>query len=208
MADIESLITAFKNDDDIHAKTASDIFHVSINEVTSEMRRMAKAVNFGIIYGISGFGLSENLDIPVNEAKKFIDHYPGIKKYMDESIDKAYLNGYVRTLFNRKRIIPELNNKNYMIRSQGERMALNTPIQGTSADIIKKAMIDIAKKFKEENLKSKMILQVHDELIFDCLDFELDRVTEIVRDIMENVFELKVPLKVDINYGDNWYQAK
>lgn len=212
MADIDSLITAFKNGDDIHAKTASDIFHVAINEVTSEMRRMAKAVNFGIIYGISGFGLSENLDIPVNEAKKFIDHYlesyPGIKKYMDESIDKAYLNGYVRTLFNRKRIIPELNNKNYMIRSQGERMALNTPIQGTSADIIKKAMIDISKKFKEEKLKSKMILQVHDELIFDCLDSELECVTDIVRSVMENVYELKVPLKVDINYGTNWYEAK
>ncbi len=212
MANIESLISAFKNGEDIHTKTASDIFHVSFDDVTSEMRRMAKAVNFGIIYGISSFGLSENLDIPVLEAKQFIEHYfesyPGVKKYMDDSISRAYENGYVRTLFNRKRIIPELSNKNYMIRSQGERIALNTPIQGTSADIIKKAMIIISEKFKQENLQSKMILQVHDELIFDCRDDELDKVTQIVRDVMENVFKLNVPLKVDINYGRDWYDAK
>ena len=212
MANVDSLIEAFNNDSDIHSKTASDIFHVDIDNVTKEMRRMAKAVNFGIIYGISSFGLSENLEIPVGEAKKFIDNYldsyPGIKKYMDESIDNAYLNGYVKTLFNRKRIIPELNNKNYMIRSQGERMALNTPIQGTSADIIKIAMIEVSKKFKENNLKSKMILQVHDELIFDCLEEEKELVKEIVQDVMENIYKLNVPLKVDINYGINWYEAK
>ena len=212
MAGIDSLIEAFKNGDDIHAKTASDIFHVPLDDVTSEMRRMAKAVNFGIIYGISGFGLSENLDIPVGEAKRFIDHYlesyPGIKTYMDECIKKAYSDGYVKTLFNRKRIIPELDNKNYMIRSQGERMALNTPIQGTSADIIKKAMIEIHNRFREQNIKSKMILQVHDELIFDCLESELEIVKSIVKEIMEGVVNISVPLKVDINYGKNWYDAK
>ncbi len=212
MANVESLIDAFKNDKDIHAKTASDIFHVPIEEVNSNMRRMAKAVNFGIIYGISSFGLSENLDIPVADAKQFIDNYmesfPGIKKYMDECIAKAYLDGYVKTLFGRKRIIPELNNKNYMIRSQGERMALNTPIQGTSADIIKKAMIEVSNKFKNLNLKSKMILQVHDELIFDCLDEEIEIVKQIVKEVMENILKLNVPLKVDINYGINWYDAK
>ena len=212
MANIESLIDAFKKDEDIHSKTASDIFKIPQIEVTSDMRRMAKAVNFGIIYGISGFGLSENLDIPVYEAKKFIDNYlesyPGIKNYMDESISKAYINGYVTTLFNRKRIIPELNNKNYMIRTQGERMALNTPIQGTSADIIKKAMIEVSKRFKEKSLKSKMILQVHDELIFDCVNDEILEVKNIVKDVMENIIKLNLPLKVDINYGLNWYEAK
>ena len=212
MANVEALIDAFNNDIDIHTKTASDIFNVPISEVTKSMRRIAKAVNFGIIYGISGFGLSENLDIPVGEAKRFIDHYlesyPGIKTYMDECIKKAYSDGYVKTLFNRKRIIPELDNKNYMIRSQGERMALNTPIQGTSADIIKKAMIEIHNRFREQNIKSKMILQVHDELIFDCLESELEIVKSIVKEIMEGVVNISVPLKVDINYGKNWYDAK
>ena len=127
---------------------------------------------------------------------------------MDECIKKAYSDGYVKTLFNRKRIIPELDNKNYMIRSQGERMALNTPIQGTSADIIKKAMIEIHNRFREQNIKSKMILQVHDELIFDCLESELEIVKSIVKEIMEGVVNISVPLKVDINYGKNWYDAK
>ena len=212
MAGIDSLIEAFKNGDDIHAKTASDIFHVPIDDVTSEMRRMAKAVNFGIIYGISGFGLSENLDIPVGEAKRFIDHYlesyPGIKTYMDECIKKAYSDGYVKTLFNRKRIIPELDNKNYMIRSQGERMALNTPIQGTSADIIKKAMIEIYEAFTKNNLKSTMLLQVHDELIFNVINDEKDIVEKLVKDIMEHTIKLNIPLEVDIEFGTNWYDAK
>ncbi|NLL44818.1 MAG: DNA polymerase I [Mollicutes bacterium] len=212
MAEVPALIEAFKNDMDIHTKTAMDIFHVNKEEVNSNMRRIAKAVNFGIIYGISGFGLSENLDIPVNEAKKFIDDYlvtyPGIKDYMDKVIKNAYLNGYVKTLFNRKRVINELNNKNYMIRMQGERIALNTPIQGTSADIIKKAMIEIYKKMKEMNLQSKIILQVHDELVFDVLKSELEIMKKLIKDVMENVYELKVPLKVDIQYGDNWYQVK
>jgi len=173
---------------------------------------VAKAVNFGIIYGISGFGLGENLDIRANEAKQFIntylETYPGIKEYMDNTINHAKENGYVRTLFNRKRNIPELKNPVYMIRQSGERIALNTPIQGTSADIIKLAMIKVYKAFKENNLKSKMIIQVHDELIFDVIEDELDTVKELVADIMEHVYKLEVPLKVDVNYGKNWFEAK
>ena len=212
MANIESLVSAFNNNIDIHTKTASDIFHISEDEVTSNMRRIAKAVNFGIIYGISSYGLAENLGIRVAEAKEFMDKYnatyPGIIEYMDNVKKEAYENGYVKTLFNRKRIIPELQSKNHAVRASGERMALNTPIQGTSADIIKKAMIEVFDAFKKENLKSKMILQVHDELVFDCRRDELDKVIEIVTNIMENTYKLNVPLKVDVNYGDNWYLAK
>ncbi len=212
MADVESLINAFKSDLDIHSKTASDIFKVDQNLVTKEMRRIAKAVNFGIIYGISSFGLSENLNISNKEAQNFIDQYlntyPGIKEYMEKTIKQAYENGYAKTLFNRKRKIDELKNSNYMIRQSGERMALNTPIQGTSADIIKKAMVEIHKKLKENNLKSKLIIQVHDELVFDCLKDEKEEVITIMKNVMENVCELKVPLKIDVEYGNNWYEAK
>ena len=212
MANIESLISAFKNNVDIHSKTASDIYKVDINDVTKDMRRVAKAVNFGIIYGISSFGLSENLNINPKQAQQFIDDYlhtyPGIKEYMDNTILRAHNDGYVLTLFNRKRTIPELNNKNYMIRSSAERMALNTPIQGTSADILKKAMIEIYEQFKRKNLKSKMLIQVHDELVFDCYKDELETVKNVVRDTMENIYTLNVPLHVDINYGKDWYEAK
>lgn len=212
MANVEALIDAFNNDIDIHTKTASDIFNVSISEVTKSMRRIAKAVNFGIIYGISGYGLSENLGISTKEASNFIEQYlntyPGIKTYMDETIKKAHENKYVKTLFNRKRNIPELDNKNYMIRSGAERIALNTPIQGTSADIIKIAMVEASKKLKESNMKTKMILQVHDELIFDVFKDELDMVKEIVKETMEGVCKMSVPLKVDIEVGTDWYDAK
>ena len=212
IANIETLIEAFNNDMDIHTKTASDIFKVDPIAVTKQMRRTAKAVNFGIIYGISSYGLSENLGILPKEAKQIIDNYlntyPGIKEYMDNTIKKAYQDGYVKTLFGRIRYIPELKNTNYMIRNSGERMALNTPIQGTSADIIKKAMIEIHKSLKENNLKSKMILQVHDELIFDALISEEEQLKKIIKEVMENTFKLKVPLKVDIETGSDWYQAK
>lgn len=212
MANVEALIDAFNNDIDIHTKTASDIFNVPISEVTKSMRRIAKAVNFGIIYGISGYGLSENLGISTKEASNFIEQYlntyPGIKTYMDETIKKAHENKYVKTLFNRKRNIPELDNKNYMIRSGAERIALNTPIQGTSADIIKIAMVEASKKLKESNMKTKMILQVHDELIFDVFKDELDIVKEIVKETMEGVCKMSVPLKVDIEVGTDWYDAK
>ena len=212
MADVQALIDAFRNDLDIHNKTASDIFKVDQSLVTKEMRRIAKAVNFGIIYGISSFGLSENLNISTKEAQNFIDEYlntyPGIKEYMDKTIKQAYECGYAKTLFNRKRNIDELKNTNYMIRQSGERMALNTPIQGTSADIIKKAMVEIYKKLKENNLQSKLIIQVHDELVFDCLKSEKEDVITIMKNVMENVYDLKVPLKIDVECGNNWYEAK
>ena len=212
IANIKGLIEAFNQDKDIHTKTASDIFKVDEKDVTKDMRRMAKAVNFGIIYGISEFGLADNTGISNKEAKAFIENYlntyPEIKKYMDETIENAHKLGYVKTLFGRIRNIPELENKNYMIRKTGERMALNTPIQGTSADIIKKAMVVVDKKMKEKNLKSKMILQVHDELIFDALESEKDILTNIIRESMENVVKFSIPLKVDIESGINWYEAK
>ena len=208
----ENLIEAFNNGMDIHTKTAMDIFSVPEIAVTSKMRRTAKAVNFGILYGISSFGLSEDLGINLKDAKQFIDHYletyPGIKNYMEEVIANAHKDGYVKTLFGRVRIIEELSNSNYMIKSQGERMALNTPIQGTSADILKKAMVEIYDEFIKRGLKSKMIIQVHDELVFDVVKEELDEVTNIVKDIMENTYKLSVPLKVEISFGNNWYEAK
>lgn len=212
MSNATNLIQAFIDDQDIHAKTASDIFHVPMNEVTKDMRRTAKAVNFGILYGISSFGLSEDLGIDIATAKKFIDNYletyPGISEYMEDLKAKAYINGYVKTLMNRKRIIEELKNKNYMIRQSGERMALNTPVQGTAADILKKAMVEIYQLFREKGLKSKMLIQVHDELVFNVLNEELEEVKKIVREIMENTFQLRVPLKVEIETGNNWYEAK
>ena len=212
MSGEKNLIKAFNDGEDIHAKTASEIFHVPIDEVTKDMRRQAKAVNFGILYGISSFGLSEDLGINMKEAKEFIDNYlktfPGIQEYMEKEKEEAYKNGYVKTLMNRKRVVEELKSKNYMIRSSGERMALNTPIQGTAADILKKAMVEIYAEFKKRNLKSKMLIQVHDELVFNVLNSELDEVKKIVKNIMENTFKLKVPLKVDIEVGSNWYEAK
>ena len=212
MANIESLKEAFNNDLDIHSKTASDIFKVDIKDVDKNQRRMAKAVNFGIIYGISAYGLSENLNIPVGVAKEFIDNYyktyPGIKEYMDSIIKIAKEQEYVTTLFNRKRTVKEINNKNYVIRSAAERICLNTPIQGTAADIIKKAMIDVYNEFNDKGLKSKILVQVHDELVIDCKKDEIDIVKEILTDKMNNVYELSVPLKVDINYGADWYEAK
>ena len=212
MSKADNLIQAFKDGKDIHTKTASDIFHVPMEEVTKDMRRTAKAVNFGILYGISSFGLSEDLGVDIVTAKKFIDNYlktyPGISECMEEEKKKAYELGYVTTLMNRRRVIEELKNKNYMIRSSGERMALNTPIQGTAADILKKAMVEIYDEFNKRGLKSKMLIQVHDELVFNVLDDELEEVSSIVRDIMEHTIELSVPLKVDIEYGNNWYEAK
>ena len=212
MSGATNLIEAFNSDLDIHTKTASDIFKVSIDEVTKDMRRTAKAVNFGILYGISSFGLSEDLGIDIATAKKFIDNYletySGIKEYMEKEKEDAYKYGYVTTLMNRRRVIEELKNKNYLIRSSGERMALNTPIQGTAADILKKAMVEVYNEFEKRNLKSKMLLQVHDELVFNVVNDELEEVKEIVGDIMENTFKLDVPLKVDIEIGNDWYEAK
>ena len=212
IADVKALQDSFKEGKDIHTKTASDIFKVDESLVTSNMRRVAKAVNFGIIYGISGFGLGENIGVSAKEAKEFIDTYletyPGIKDYMEKTIEEAKEKGYVKTMFGRKRNIPELKNTVYTIRQSGERIALNTPIQGTAADIIKLAMVKVYKALKENNLKSKMIIQVHDELVFDIYKDELEKINKIVTDIMDNVYKLNVPLTVSVNYGKNWYEAK
>ena len=212
LSGVKDLIEAFKNNEDIHTKTAMDIFKVPSLDVTKNMRRQAKAVNFGILYGISSYGLSEDLGIPVKEAKEFINKYfetyPGVKDYMNKEIADATKDGYVKTIMNRKRIIEELNSSNYNVRSMGERMALNTPIQGSASDILKKAMVEIYDVFEKNNMKSKMLLQVHDELIFNVYNDEIDRVKKIVHDIMTNVFELSVPLEVDIETGNNWYEAK
>lgn len=212
LSNVKELIEAFNNHLDIHTKTAMDIFHVSSSEVTKNMRRQAKAVNFGILYGISAYGLAEDIGISPKEAKKFIEKYfetyPGIKNYMDKEIAEAHQNGFVKTIMNRTRTIEELTSSNYMQRSMGERMALNTPIQGSSADILKKAMVEIDRAFTKKNLKSTMLLQVHDELIFNVLLNEKDTVHEIVKNIMENTIKLNVPLEVDIEFGTNWYDAK
>ena len=212
MSGANNLINAFVTGKDIHAQTASDIFGIPIDMVDSNMRRSAKAVNFGILYGISSFGLSEDLNIDFKSAKKFMDDYlntyPGIREYRQALIDGAYNNGYVKTIMNRKRNIEELKSNVYMVKASGERMALNTPIQGSAADILKKAMVEIYREFNKRNLKSKMLLQVHDELIFDVLDSELSKVQDIVKQIMENTYKLSVPLKVDINVGNDWYSAK
>ena len=212
ISDSKELIEAFRNGQDIHTKVAADIYGVEECDVTKLMRSTAKAVIFGIVYGISGFGLGENLNIDRKQAQEFINKYyelyPGVKNYMDNIVKEAYETGSVRTLFNRKRTIEELNNKNYMIRSSGERIALNTPIQGTSADIIKKAMVLVFEEFKKANIKSKMVLQIHDELVIDTIKEEEEQVTEIVKNVMENVIELSVPLKVGIAKGKDLYEAK
>lgn len=212
IANDEVLKTAFLNDADIHTKVAADIHGIPESEVSKKMRSTAKAVIFGIVYGISGFGLGENLDISAKEAKVFIEKYyelyPNVKKYMDQIVEEAYSTGETRTLLNRRRIIPELNSPEYMVRQAGERMALNTPIQGTSADIIKKAMVEIYEEFAKQKIKTKMVLQVHDELIFDVVASEKEKVETIVRDIMSHTIELSVPLKVSADYGENWYDTK
>ncbi len=212
MTNCQAMIETFKNHGDIHAKVAADINGVDIKDVTKEMRSKAKAVIFGIVYGISGYGLGENLHISKKEADYFINKYyalyPEVKNYMNETIARVKETGYVTTLFNRKRVIDEIHNPNYMIRQMGERMAINTPIQGTAADIIKLAMIKVYDKMRDSNLKSKMILQIHDELIFDVVNDEMETLEKIVKDTMENVIELNVPLIVSTDTGINWYETK
>lgn len=212
LSNSKELINAFNNNIDIHKQVASDIFNTPLEQVTKEQRSKAKAVVFGIVYGISSFGLSENLQIKPSEAKELINEfyrlYPGVKDYMDNVISNAHEKGYVRTLFNRKRIIEELNNRNYIIRQSGERIAMNTPIQGTSADILKLAMIKIDKEMTKNNLKSKMLLQVHDELIFDVIEEEKEQLTNIVKNAMENIVKLNVKLEASIDFGKTWYDTK
>ena len=207
----EGLIDAFNRDLDIHTRTASELYGVGLERVTPEMRRTAKTVNFGVIYGISPFGLSETLNIEREDAQRYIkqyfDRHPGVREYAEKVLNEAKEKGYVTTLMGRKRPIPELKNQNKMIRQQGERLAVNSPIQGTAADIIKIAMINIWKQFKKEAMHAKMILQVHDELLFELPEFELDAVKEIVRSEMEGAAHLSVPIRVEIGYGKNWAEA-
>ncbi|EAG7256521.1 DNA polymerase I, partial [Listeria monocytogenes] len=208
----ENLIYAFKHDYDIHTKTAMDVFHVEQDEVDSLMRRQAKAVNFGIVYGISDYGLSQNLGITRKEAKDFIDRYfvsyPAVKEYMQDIVRFAKEKGYVETILHRRRYIPEIVSRNFNVRGFAERTAMNTPIQGSAADIIKKAMILMSERLVSEKLKAKLLLQVHDELIFEAPEAEIAKLEEIVPDVMENAVELSVPLKVDSAFGDTWYDAK
>lgn len=206
------LIEAFREGLDIHTKTAMDVFHVSQDEVTSNMRRHAKAVNFGIVYGISDYGLSQSLNITRKEAGSFIERYlqsyPGVKDYMEDIVKDAKQKGFVSTLLHRRRYLPEITSRNFNIRSFAERTAMNTPIQGSAADIIKKAMIDMVDRLEKEGLQTRLLLQVHDELIFEAPQDEIEKLKEIVPDVMENTVELKVPLKVDYSYGPTWFDAK
>ncbi|HLR68435.1 DNA polymerase I [Virgibacillus alimentarius] len=208
----KKLIAAFKDNIDIHTQTAMDVFHVDKADVTSNMRRQAKAVNFGIVYGISDYGLSQNLGISRKEAKQFIDRYfdsyPGVKTYMEEIVQEAKHKGYVNTLMNRRRYLPDISSRNFNRRSFAERTAMNTPIQGSAADIIKKAMIDLHEKLIDEQLNARMLLQVHDELIIEAPKSELTQLKEIVPMVMENTVNLDVPLKADYEYGYSWFDAK
>ncbi len=208
----ERLIEAYKEKSDIHRITASQVFHVPFDEVTELQRRNAKAVNFGIVYGISAFGLSEGLSIGWKEAAVYIDEYfrtyPGIKLFLDDTVKHAKKMGYVVTLFGRRRPVPELSSSNFMQRSFGERVAMNAPIQGTAADIIKIAMVGVNRRLKEEKLKSKLVLQVHDELLIEVYKPELPRVQAILQEEMEHAADLDVPLEIDMHTGENWYEAK
>ncbi len=212
IANDQNLIDAFQHDLDIHTKTAMDVFHVNEDEVTSNMRRQAKAVNFGIVYGISDYGLSQSLGITRKEAgefiKRYLESFVGVQQYMEDIVVDAREKGYVKTLLHRRRYIPEITSRNFNLRSFAERTAMNTPIQGSAADIIKKAMIDMAERLKKENTQTKLLLQVHDELIFEAPKEEIPLLEKIVPEVMENAVELKVPLKVDYSYGDSWYDAK
>ena len=206
------LIDAFNRGEDIHALTASQVFGVPLADVTKEMRRRAKAVNFGIIYGISDFGLARQLKIPVAEARAYIEtyfsNYPEVKAFMDSNVREAREKGYVSTLLGRKRYIREINAANYNVRSFGERAAMNMPLQGSSADIIKLAMLGVSRALQEEGLRSELILQVHDELIVDALKEEADRVEAILKREMEGAAALSVPLTVEAERGETWYDAK
>jgi DNA polymerase-1 len=206
-----NMLEAFRHDMDIHAATAAKIYGIPVAEVTPDMRRKAKTANFGIIYGISVFGLSQRLTIPRSEAQELIsgyfDAYPGVRRYMNDTIDKARALGYVETIMGRRRYLPDIQSANAVVRGMAERNAINAPLQGSAADIIKLAMIRIYDAFRAKNLQSKMILQVHDELVFDVLKSELETVREIVRREMENAYPLAIPLTVEMGEGKNWLEA-
>jgi DNA polymerase-1 len=211
LSEEENMINAFKNGEDIHASTAAKVFNVPLEEVTREQRSNAKTVNFGIVYGVSAFGLSNQTDLSRSEAKELIDTYyetyPKLKAYMSGQVDFAREHGYVETVLHRRRYLKDINSRNAMVRSGAERNAVNAPIQGSAADIIKLAMIAIHKRFEKENFKSKMVLQVHDELVFDIHKDELEMVQSIIKFEMENAFKMSVPLDVEVGLGNNWLEA-
>jgi len=211
LSEEETMINAFKNGEDIHASTAAKVFNVALDEVTREQRSNAKTVNFGIIYGVSAFGLSNQTSLSRGEAKELIDTYyetyPKLKAYMSSQVDFAREHGYVETVLNRRRYLKDINSRNAMVRSGAERNAVNAPIQGSAADIIKLAMINIYSRFKQENFKSKMLLQVHDELVFDAHKDELETIKPIIKNEMENAFKMSVPLDVEMGTGYNWLEA-
>ncbi len=211
LSDEENMIKAFKNGEDIHASTAAKVFNIPLKEVTREQRGNAKTVNFGIIYGVSAFGLSNQTDLTRSEAKELIETYyqtyPKLRKYMSEQVDFARDNGYVQTVLGRRRYLRDINSRNAVVRGAAERNAVNAPIQGSAADIIKIAMINIHEKLAEENLKSKMLLQVHDELVFDAYKPELEKLKDLIKSEMENAYKLAVPLDVEIGVGENWLEA-
>ena len=212
MSGDEKLIEAYNKEADIHRITASEVFHIPFDEVTDQQRRNAKAVNFGIIYGISSFGLSQDLSITVKEAKSFIaryfETYPKVKEFVDSLVKGAKKDGYVTTMFGRRRPVPELSSGNFMQRSFGERVAMNAPIQGTAADIMKIAMINVLRRLKAEGLKSRMILQVHDELLIEPAVDEQEKVSALLVEEMEKAADLSVKLKAQMSTGHDWYEAK
>ena len=208
----QNMIEAFNNDEDIHTQAASKVFNTPIEQVTKEQRSNAKAVNFGIVYGISDFGLGEQLGVSRKKAKEYIEQYlekyNGIKEFMTNIVEETKEKGFVETLYHRRRYVPELKSNNYMVRQFGGRVAMNTPIQGTAADIMKIAMINVYNKLKEKELKSKILVQVHDELLIETYLEEKEEVKRILKSEMENVIKLDVPLKADVSEGNNWYEAK
>jgi DNA polymerase-1 len=208
----ESLVKAFKHDEDIHAATAARLFGVEASQITSDMRRFAKTVNFGVIYGMSDYGLEQATELSREEAGKFIRayfvKYPGVRKYLDDTKERARREGYVQTLLGRRRYIPDINSSNRQVREAAERMAINMPVQGTSADIIKVAMINLYGEMEKRKLKSKMLLQVHDELVFEVPDGEMTTMCKLVPEVMDSALELSVPLKVDTKSGKNWGEMK
>ena len=206
------MIEAYRTDQDIHRITASQVFHIPFEEVTDLQRRNAKAVNFGIVYGISSFGLSQDLSITRKEAAGYIEQYfatyPKVKEFLEHLVEQAKEDGYVTTMFGRRRPIPELKSSNFMQRSFGERVAMNSPIQGTAADIIKIAMIRVWQELKKQGLQSKLILQVHDELLIETRKEEIEQVEKILTEQMQQAADLAVTLAIDLHTGDNWYEAK
>jgi DNA polymerase-1 len=207
----ESLLEAFRKDEDVHARTASEIFGVSLDQVTAPMRREAKVINFGIIYGMSAYGLSQQLGVDPKVAQAYIDEYfkkyTGVQRYIEKSLEEARQGGYVTTLLQRRRYLPDIHSRDTFIRQAAERMAVNTPLQGTAADIIKVAMIRIQKRIEEGRYSTRMIMQVHDELVFEIPEEEVSTIVPLVRNEMEAVMELSVPLKVSVSAGSNWAEA-